>query len=372
MIQFTQYLLLPTGTAGIEVLSGMEGWQTPAGLAGWLSQVGLNYEKSSCLRDRAGSAEHLGTQLAARSAERVNWHGSVKGTEDKGCVCRAAREKIRNTESCRPGRRVTFTRLSFAVPLWQSSECCIRAGRWTLPCFGVSWAAGSTVNCVASCWPPAPARHQTPLGSTEKWDWGQVAQAQNSWAAWHALWAGHQGRTPGDAEEGRAGTQAVSNPLQQPSWGTPCTGQQGRSHLCSSSQSQLRHTPPALCPKPAAREADSPWAAQLTRSCGWKAAGAGTSPMAPAPWARVWSLPASQDRGCATGAEAGAGVLGITSIWTAGTETSQRYTAYLQYLLDVTSSKRAGECVLQCMFVRSCAAKSMSCAENAINPHSCP
>lgn len=117
MIQFTQYLLLPTGTEGIEVLSGTKGWQTLAGLAGWLSLVGLNYQQSSCLRDRAGSAEQLGTQLAARSAERVNWQESVKGIEDKGCVCRAAREKIRNIESCRPGRRVTFTHPSFALPL---------------------------------------------------------------------------------------------------------------------------------------------------------------------------------------------------------------------------------------------------------------
>lgn len=94
MIQFTQYLLLPTGTEGIEVLSGIKGWQTLAGLAGWLSLVGLNCYKNCCLRDRAGSAEQrAGHTTAARSAERVSWQESVKGTEYKGCVCRAAREE---------------------------------------------------------------------------------------------------------------------------------------------------------------------------------------------------------------------------------------------------------------------------------------
>lgn len=72
------------------------------------------------------------------------------------------------------------------------------------------------------------------------------------------------------------------------------------------------------------------------------------------------------------GAEPGADVLEIKWILTTGTGTSQSCAAYLQYLLDVKSSKRAEESFFKCMFVWPCAAKSTSCAENIINPHPCP
>lgn len=51
------------------------------------------------------------------------------------------------------------------------------------------------------------------------------------------------------------------------------------------------------------------------------------------------------------GAEAGADVLEIKWVWTTGTGISQSCTAYLQYLLDVASSKRAEEYFLSaCLF----------------------
>lgn len=65
-------------------------------------------------------------------------------------------------------------------------------------------------------------------------------------------------------------------------------------------------------------------------------------------------------------------MLEIKWIWTTGTGISQSCTAYLQYLLDVASSKRAEEYFFKCMFVWQHAAKSTSYTENNLNPHSCP